>query len=135
MSEKNKFWMKKIRRWDLQTKTYQVSNKLLKSQQTFLPSSKEKNYTLLPSKPNQYRSQEMKKQVEETLTDMNKSLKASQDAEVHLENGKIVISKSVNGEQYDVASLLKDYEKQEYASEIHLNPVYIQPIKEDSELL
>ena len=110
-------------------------NKLLRSQQTFLPSSKEKNYTLLPSILNQDRSQEMKKQVEENLTNMNKSLKASLDAEVHLENGKIVISKSINGEQYDVASLLKDYEKQEYTSEIHLNPVYIQPIKEDSEIL
>ena len=53
-------------------------NKLLRSQQTFLPSSKEKNYTLIPSILNQYRSQEMKKQVEENLTDMNKSLKASQ---------------------------------------------------------
>ena len=52
-----------------------------------------------------------------------------------MENGKIVISKSVNGEQYDVASLLKDYEKQGYASEIHLSPVYIQPIKEDSEIV
>ena len=108
---------------------------LLKSQQTFIPSFKEENYTLIPSKPNQDRSQKMKKQVEEILTDMNKSLKASQDAEVHLENGKIVISKSVNGEQYDVASLLKDYEKQEYTSEIHLKPAYIQPIKEDSEIL
>ena len=89
----------------------------------------------MPSKPDQYRSQEMKKQVEEKLTAMNKSLKAPQDAEAHLENGKIVVSKSINGEQYDVASLLKDYEKQEYASEIHLNPVYIQPIKEDSEVV
>ena len=41
----------------------------------------------------------------------------------------------MNGEQYDVASLLKDYEKQEYTSEIHLNPVYIQPIKEDSPIV
>ena len=52
---------------------------------------------------------------------MNKSLKAPQDAEAHLEQGKIIVSKSINGEQYDVASLLKDYQKQEYNSEIHLN--------------
>jgi hypothetical protein len=109
--------------------------KTLKSQRTFLPSSKEKNYSLVGSKPDPYHSQKMKKQVEENLTNMNKSLKASQDAEAHLENGKIVISKSVDGEQYDVASLLKDYEKQEYASEIHLNPLYVQPIKENSEVL
>src|SRR4051812_14477861 len=80
--------------------------KLLSSQQTFFPSSKEKEYSLIPSKPDLYRSQEMKKQVEEKLTDMNKSLKAPQDAKAHLENGKIVISKSVTGEQYDVNSLL-----------------------------
>ena len=42
--------------------------KLLKSQWTFFPSSKEKNYSLMPSKPNQDRSQTMKKQVEEKLT-------------------------------------------------------------------
>jgi hypothetical protein len=66
---------------------------------------------------------------------MNKSLKAPQDAAAHLENGKIVISKSVNGEQYDVTKLLKDYQKQEYNSKIHLEAEYIQPIREDSAIV
>ncbi|MFJ5622866.1 L,D-transpeptidase family protein [Peribacillus loiseleuriae] len=108
---------------------------LLKSQWTLFPSSKVKNYSLLPKKADQFRSQTMKKQVEEKLLLMNKSLNAPQDAEVHLEQGKIVISKSMNGKQYDIASLLKDYDKQGYTSDIHLNPVYIKPIKADSPII
>ncbi len=45
---------------------------------------------------------------------MNEKLKAPQDAMAKLEQGKIVISKSVEGKQYDVTSLLKDYDKQKY---------------------
>ncbi|WP_160725124.1 L,D-transpeptidase family protein [Bacillus sp. USDA818B3_A] len=109
--------------------------KLLKSQWTFLPTSKAKDYSLLPSNQDLYRNQTLKKQVEDKLLALNKSLKAPQDAVVRLEQGKIVVSPSVSGEQYDVATLLKDYEKHEYISDIRLNPVYIQPIKEDSEFV
>jgi len=109
--------------------------KLVKNQWTFFPSSKEKNYSLIPKKADQFRSQTMKKQVEEKLLSMNKSLKAPQDAEAKLEQGQIVISNSINGEQYDVISLLKDYDKQDYKSDIHLNPVYLQPIKEDNPIV
>lgn len=109
--------------------------KLLKSQQSFFPSSKAKSFSLMPSTLDQYRSETMKKQVEEKLISMNKTLKAPKDAEVHLEQGKIVVSKSSSGEQYDVAGLLKAYEDHLYTSEIRLQPVYIQPIKEDSQVI
>ncbi|MFJ7724983.1 L,D-transpeptidase family protein [Neobacillus sp. NPDC097160] len=109
--------------------------KLLKSQWTFFPSSKAKDYSIMPSNQDQYRNQTLKKQVEEKLLAMNQSLKAPQDAVVRLEQGKIVVTNSIDGEQYDVASLLKDFEKQEYIGEIRLNPAYIQPIKEDSEFI
>lgn len=109
--------------------------KILKSQWTFFPSSKAKNYSLLPSKDDQYRSQTMKKQVEEKLLSMNKKLKPPKDAEATLQDGRIVITKSANGKQYDVERLLKDYQKQEYKSEIHLKPIYIQPVKEDSPIV
>ena len=52
-----------------------------------------------------------------------------------LEQGKIVISKSVDGKQYDVTSLLKDYDKQKHKSEIHLKSAYIQPIKENDPII
>ncbi|MCM2535859.1 L,D-transpeptidase/peptidoglycan binding protein [Neobacillus pocheonensis] len=106
--------------------------KLLRKQLTLLPSSKAINYSLMSSKGDPYQSQTMKKLVEEKLNLMNKSLKAPQDAEAQLEQGKIIVSQSINGKQYDVASLLKDYQNQEYSSEIHLNAVYILPIKADS---
>ncbi|MFF2448478.1 L,D-transpeptidase [Neobacillus sp. NPDC058068] len=109
--------------------------KLLKSQRTFFPSSKAKDYSLMPNNQDQYRNQTLKKQVEEKLLAMNQSLKAPQDAMVRLEQGKIVVTSSISGEQYDVASLLKDFENHKYISEIRLNPVYIQPIKEDSEFI
>lgn len=108
---------------------------LLKRQQTFFPSSKAKDYSLTPSNQDPYRSQVMKKQIAERLLDMNKSLKAPKDAAAILEDGKIIVSKSIDGKQYDVASLLKNYEKHEYTSEIHLSPVFIQPIKEDSPII
>nr|WP_066071866.1 L,D-transpeptidase family protein [Neobacillus soli] len=109
--------------------------KLLKKQWSFFPSLKEKTYSLIPKKADQFRSQTMKKQIEEKLLSMNKRLKAPKDAKAKLEHGKIVISRSINGEKYDVASLLKDYEKQDYKSDIHLKPVYKQPIKEDSSIV
>lgn len=109
--------------------------KLLKSQWTFFPTSKEKSYSLLPEKTDQYRNETMKKLVEEKLVSMNKDLKAPQDAMAKLEQGKVVISKSVDGKQYDVASLLKDYDKQKHKSEIHLKSVYIQPIKENDSIV
>jgi len=109
--------------------------KLLKSQWSIFPSSKVKEYSLLPSNIDQYRSQEMKKQVEEKLVKMNKNLTPPKDAKAILKEGTVIISKSKNGEQYDVASLLKDFDKHGYTSEIHLSPVYIQPIKEDSQIV
>ena len=109
--------------------------KLLSQQKTFFPSSKARNYSLVPNKESEYKSQTMKKLVEEKLQLMNKSLKAPQDADVYVENGKIVLSESKSGEQYDVASTVKDYQKKENNSIIHLNPVYIQPNKTDSSLI
>ncbi|WP_286230603.1 L,D-transpeptidase family protein [Neobacillus mesonae] len=109
--------------------------KLLKSQWTFFPSSRTKDYSIMPSNQDQYRNQTLKKQVEEKLLAMNKGLKAPQDAVVRLQQGKIIVTSSISGEQYDVASLLKDFEQHKYISEIRLNPVYIQPIKEDSEFV
>jgi ribosomal protein L21E len=109
--------------------------KILSKQMTFFPSSKATDYSLIPGKADNYRSQTMKKQVEEKLATLNKSLKAPQDAEAHLNNGIIAVSKSINGSQYNIASLMKEYEKQEYNSEIHLNPVYIQPVKANNPIV
>ncbi|MDQ1143436.1 hypothetical protein QE429_000263 [Bacillus sp. SORGH_AS 510] len=108
---------------------------LLKEQWTFFPSTKAKDDSLLPAKKDHYRSHVMKQQVEETLAAMNKNLLAPIDAKAKLKQGKIIITKSNNGQQYDVASLLKDYEKQRYTSEIHLKPAFNQPIKEDSAIV
>lgn len=108
---------------------------LLRKQKTFLPSSKAKGYSLKPGKAGQYQSQTMKKKIEEKLIIMNKGLKAPKDAEAHLVQSEIIVTKSIDGKQYDVAGLLKDYQKQEYYSEIHLKDRFILPIKPGSPIV
>ncbi|PEJ59351.1 hypothetical protein CN692_05765 [Bacillus sp. AFS002410] len=109
--------------------------KVLKSQRTFFPSSKAKNYSLMPSQLDEKQMDAMNKQIEEKLLTLNNGLKAPQDAKVHLEQGNIIVSKSINGEQYDVASLVKDFKRHEYSSVIHLKPIYLQPIKENNQIV
>lgn len=109
--------------------------KLLKSQWTFWPSFEPKNFLLSPSKQDQYRSELLKNQLEKTLNLMNVILTAPIDSKVSLVEGKIVVSKSIDGEQFDVPAILREYDKQDYTSEIRLNPVYLQPHKEDSEIV
>jgi len=109
--------------------------KILKSQRTFFPSSKAKNYSVLPAKADYYRSKTMKKQVEDKLLTLNKGLKAPKDAHVQLNQGKISVSKSEAGNQYDITGLLKDYSKHEYSSIIHLDAKFLQPIKANSPII
>ncbi|MEN1966662.1 L,D-transpeptidase family protein [Lentibacillus sp. N15] len=109
--------------------------KLLKKQWTFFPSLKVKNFSLMPKKDDSFRSQTMKKKIKEKLESMNKNLKKPKDAKVTWEKGKVVISKGKNGEQYDIAALLKDYKKQAYTSDIHLEPLFIEPDTKDSPII
>lgn len=109
--------------------------KLLKKQWTFFPSFKAKNYSLIPSKQDPYRSEELKQELEQKLISMNQKLKAPVNAHVSLEQGKIAISKSIEGTQYDVTHLLAEYEKQGYNSEVRLDPVFQSAIKEDSQII
>lgn len=104
-------------------------HKVLSTQRTFLPNSKTQNYTLLPTEVNQNQSQTMKSHLEQKLTALNKRLKAPQDAQVKLQQGKVVVTESVPGQQYDVPTMLQQFQKQQYNSVIVLNPVYRQPVK------
>lgn len=108
---------------------------LLKSQWTFFPSFEAKNFSLFPSELDQYRYEIFKNELEQTLLSLNLDLKAPIDAYAYLEHGEIVVSKSVEGEQYDISSLLEEYDQHEYTSEIYLSPQYLQPIKEDSQVV
>ena len=109
--------------------------KRLKSQWTFFPSFESKNYSVIPEKPDPYRSEELKNEFEQKLISMNQNLKTPTDAQATLENGKIIISKSVDGTQYDITTLLKEYDQQSYSSQIHLKSSFILPIKENSEIV
>lgn len=109
--------------------------KLLKNQWTFLPSFKEKNYSLLPGQQDDYLSNVLKSELEQKINSLNQNLQAPKDAQVILKQGKIEIIDGIDGTQYDVTSLLKEYEKQKYLGEIHLNPVFMKPLKKDSEIV
>jgi hypothetical protein len=109
--------------------------KLLKSQWTLFPSFKEKEYFLTPRKDDPYRVTGLKTELEQKLNSMNENLQAPKDAQVTLQEGKITIVNGMDGTQYDVPSLLKEYEKQPLTSEIRLNAILIQPIAADSPTL
>ena len=113
------------------TKDMDSIKKILTKQRTFFPSSKAKNYILIPSQEGTYQSQTMKKLLEDKLQLMNKSLKAPEEAQVYVENGKVVVSKGKAGEQFDVAKIIKEYQKMEYNSQVDLKPLYIQPNTQD----
>ncbi|MGO4889481.1 L,D-transpeptidase family protein [Anaerobacillus sp. MEB173] len=108
---------------------------LLKSQWTFFPSSKERDYILTPSLHDQYRNETLKNELEHKLISINANLEAPIDAKAVLEAGEIIIFEAVTGEQYDIAFLLNEFENHAYTSEIHLNPIYLAPIMEDSEIV
>ncbi|WP_396019918.1 L,D-transpeptidase family protein [Bacillus sp. SD088] len=112
-----------------------VLKKLLKKQWTFFPSSEEQSHWLMPKKTDEFRSKTLYKQLEEKLLSMNENLKAPQDAEVKLENGKVVISDSIGGEQYDIPAILEDYKQQKYTSDIHLKPAFLKPVEADNPMV
>lgn len=105
---------------------------LLKSQWAFFPKFETKEYTLTPSKQDTYRSVELKAELEQKLISMNQNLKAPTDAQVKLVQGEILVTKGSSGEQYDIESLLKDFQSQNFSSEIHLKPALLQPLTEES---
>ncbi|MFP7300353.1 L,D-transpeptidase family protein [Neobacillus niacini] len=106
--------------------------KLLKNQWTFIPTADSKEFSLTPSEPDPYRTGSLKEELEQKLISMNQNLKAPTDSQVKLEQGQIVVTKGVIGEQYDVEGLLEDFQSQKFTSEIHLNPVLLQPLTEES---
>jgi hypothetical protein len=109
--------------------------KLLIDQWTFFPSFKTRSFTLLPSTPDQYRTEGLKKELEQKLVSLNENLTAPINAQASLKDGEIVVSESKDGKQYDVSALLEEYEKQGYTSEIRLKSAPLPPIKEDSEIV
>ena len=109
--------------------------KHLKSQYTFFPSFKIEDYSLMPSEQDLYRSKVLKNALEQELVSMNETLEAPIDSQAILQDGKIIITESNEGQQYDIDSLLESYDNHGYISEVHLDPVYLLPIKEDSEMV
>lgn len=108
---------------------------LLQRQWTFFPSSEAKTYSITPVIQDKYRSEDLKTELEQELIYMNQILQPPTDAQASIENGEIIISESADGEQYDVSSLIEEYDNHEYTSEIYLSPVYLQAVKEDSETI
>ncbi|WP_010632174.1 L,D-transpeptidase family protein [Sporolactobacillus vineae] len=109
--------------------------KLLKQQWTWWPSGAKRHFSLLPEKTNRYPLETMKKEAEAKIKALNKTLKAPKDAEAVLVNGRIQITPSVAGNQYNIRKLLKAYEFQKYSGIIRLKPVLLEPVKADSTIV
>ena len=102
---------------------------LLRKQRTVFPSSRVKNYRLKPVEMDKNHSVAIQKELEQRLLKLNSGLSAPRNASVRLENGKIIVFKGEVGTRYDISNLLKAYQKQSFNSEVHLKPLYQQPIR------
>lgn len=109
--------------------------KYFKKQYAFFPSFKEKNYTLTPKKTERLKSQDMEKKLGVKIDEINKDRKAPVDAKVEWVDGKVKVTDAVDGQQYDKDALMKAYKEQVFRSEVRLDPVYLQPVREDSEVI
>lgn len=109
--------------------------KLLIKQKTIFPSSKVVNYALNPMHPNQRYIQTLENNLKEKLITINQNLTAPQDAKAQVERGQVVVKNSIAGNQYDVEGIMTEFQNQSYLSDIHLNPVYKQPIKSKSQVV
>ncbi|GAY75282.1 ErfK/YbiS/YcfS/YnhG family protein [Sporolactobacillus inulinus] len=106
---------------------------IFEKQKTWWPSFKTRNFSLMPKQQDTYRSVTLKKQLEDKLNQLNKQRKAPKDAYAYLSDGVVHVAKSENGNQFDRAKIMNDYEHQSYQSVIHLKRQFLQPVTADSE--
>lgn len=108
-----------------------VSN-LQKKQYTFFPSSKKKDFQLKPQKISSYRTGTLKNQLRNRLVALNANRTKAQDAYAVMRNGSVKIIPAKKGNQYNVATIMKEYNKRHFDSEIHLSKVILQPLSANS---
>lgn len=101
---------------------------LLKKQRTWWPSSKVKNLALIPKSSDNYREKVLKNEVSAKLQQLNKKRKAPKDAQATLKNGKLVITRPVNGNKFDIPAMMKRYEAHQYDSQIDLKAIRLKPL-------
>ncbi len=108
---------------------------LLHKQWTFFPDSRTTNAPLKPKHLDPQQLGRMETNLKQTLQSMNQHLKPAQNASVKLDNGHLTVIKSRAGKQYDVKSLLSTFQSESNQSVVHLDPIYLQPVKADSPLI
>ncbi|KRM95614.1 ErfK YbiS YcfS YnhG family protein [Liquorilactobacillus aquaticus DSM 21051] len=106
--------------------------KLLKKQWSFLPSKKKYSYRAIPSKMGNYRQIEIRNAVAAKLKSENQKRKKAVDAKAVLRYGKVGIDKAQKGDQYNVALILKTFDKQKYEQNVYLKNKIVQPLSETS---
>ena len=106
--------------------------KLLKKQWTFWPSKKSVSYKAIPSKMGNYRQREIRNAVAEKLKSENKKREKAVDAKAVLRDGKVGVDKAQKGNQYDIALILKSFNKQKYEQNVYLKGKIAQPLSAKS---
>ncbi|MFT8871055.1 MAG: L,D-transpeptidase family protein [Sporolactobacillus sp.] len=109
--------------------------RLLEQQRSFWPSNKRITDVIVPKEADPFRTVTLKRQVTARLEALNQQLRAPVDAEVRLVDGNELVTRSVNGTQYDIPKLLKAYDAHAYDSVIRLDVSLEQPVRENSTLI
>lgn len=105
---------------------------LVKKQRTFLPSAKDRQFLLEPTANGDQQTKSVQAELKNHLSQLNQKRQAPVDAQAVFSYGKVSITAPKNGNQYDVAQLLKQYEKQQYLPKVKLAVKYLQPLKASS---
>lgn len=104
----------------------------LKKQRTFFPSSSKKNYQVTPNKLSNYRKETLRQAVESALNQENTKRKQAVDAYAVMKYGKVTTVAAKKGNQYDVAKIMKAYDKQVANPSIKLAAAIKQPLSASS---
>lgn len=107
--------------------------KVLKKQVTLFPTKAAKDYEIAPSKISNYRKVTLKQELKAKLESENLKRTKAQDAYAILKDGKVSVVPAKKGNQYDVAKILKEYDRISYSSDLNLRVQYLQPLSAKSQ--
>lgn len=106
--------------------------KVLKKQFTFIPSSAARNYEVAPGNISDYRKKELRQKVSSALTTANTKRKAAVDAYAVLKDGSVKVVPAEKGNQYDIQAIMKEYDRHDADSSLHLKEKILQPLAASS---
>lgn len=109
-----------------------VQNALAK-QFSLWPSSTKKQLRLNPSQADNYRETTLRQELKDALTKANESRTKPVDAYAEIKNGQVEVLAAKKGNQYDIDSMLQQYDQLLQSKKIRLKALYTQPLTANSQ--